>query len=56
MFQFPEDVLDTELHVVTTVADLQDISHLVAGVICERGWQVFRKALKVNIKTLLYAV
>jgi hypothetical protein len=53
MFQFPEDVLDTELHVVAIVFDSQDIYCLVAGVICERGWQEFWKTLKINIKTVI---
>jgi hypothetical protein len=52
MFQFPEDVLDTELRAVATVFDSQDISRLVAGVICERGWQGFWKILKINNKNV----
>ena len=54
MFQFPEDVLDAELHPVPTVYDSYGISsRLVAGVICERGWQGFWKTLKINIKTVV---
>jgi hypothetical protein len=55
MFQFPEDVLDGELRAVTIVSDLQDISRLVAEVVCERGRQRFGKALKINTKTVIYS-